>query len=73
MCSSGGTGRRPGLKIPWEVIPVPVRPRSRAPKSALLYNSVDYSNLKNEVIGGFFYDGLQSNVLPFSRANGDCH
>ena len=28
---SGGTGRRPGLKIPWEEIPVPVRPRSSAP------------------------------------------
>ena len=26
----GGTGRRPGLKIPWEVIPVPVRFRSPA-------------------------------------------
>ena len=28
----GGIGRRPGLKIPWVVIPVPVRPRSPAPK-----------------------------------------
>ena len=28
---SGGIGRRPGLKIPWEEIPVPVRPRSSAP------------------------------------------
>ena len=27
---SGGTGRRPGLKIPWVVIPVPVRFRSAA-------------------------------------------
>ena len=26
----GGIGRRPGLKIPWVVIPVPVRPRSPA-------------------------------------------
>ena len=27
----GGIGRRPGLKIPWEEIPVPVRPRPWAP------------------------------------------
>ncbi len=25
ICRCGGTGRRPGLKIPWVVIPVPVR------------------------------------------------
>ena len=30
----GGIGRRPGLKIPWEEIPVPVRPRSSAPEKA---------------------------------------
>ncbi len=30
LCRSGGTGRRPGLKIPWVVIPVPVRFRSAA-------------------------------------------
>ena len=30
ICRSGGIGRRPGLKIPWVVIPVPVRPRSPA-------------------------------------------
>ena len=30
FCRSGGTGRRPGLKIPWVVIPVPVRFRSTA-------------------------------------------
>ena len=30
MRRSGGTGRRPGLKIPWVVIPVPVRFRSAA-------------------------------------------
>ena len=29
-CRSGGTGRRPGLKIPWVAIPVPVRFRSAA-------------------------------------------
>ena len=32
-CRSGGTGRRPGLKIPWVAIPVPVRFRSAALKS----------------------------------------
>ena len=32
LCRSGGTGRRPGLKIPWVVIPVPVRFRSAALK-----------------------------------------
>ena len=30
LCRRGGIGRRPGLKIPWVVIPVPVRPRSPA-------------------------------------------
>ena len=30
-CPGGGTGRRKGLKIPREVIPVPVRLRPRAP------------------------------------------
>ena len=30
LCRSGGTGRRPGLKIPWVAIPVPVRFRSAA-------------------------------------------
>ena len=29
-CRRGGTGRRPGLKIPWVAIPVPVRSRSPA-------------------------------------------
>ena len=29
---SGGIGRRPGLKILWEEIPVPVRPRPWAPR-----------------------------------------
>ena len=33
ICRSGGIGRRPGLKIPWVVIPVPVRPRPAALKS----------------------------------------
>ena len=35
LCSSGGTGRRPGLKILWEEIPVSVRPRPRAPNKWL--------------------------------------
>ena len=35
ICRSGGTGRRPGLKIPWVVIPVPVRFRSAALKKTL--------------------------------------
>ena len=30
LCRRGGTGRRPGLKIPWVAIPVPVRFRSPA-------------------------------------------
>ena len=30
ICRCGGIGRRPGLKIPWEEIPVPVRPRPSA-------------------------------------------
>ena len=33
----GGTGRRPGLKILWVAIPVPVRFRSPALKDALLW------------------------------------
>ena len=32
ICRRGGTGRRPGLKILWVVIPVPVRFRSPALK-----------------------------------------
>ena len=35
ICRCGGTGRRPGLKIPWEEIPVPVRPRSSALKKTV--------------------------------------
>ena len=35
LCRSGGTGRRPGLKIPWVVIPVPVRFRSAALKTVI--------------------------------------
>ena len=39
----GGIGRRPGLKIPWEEIPVPVRPRSSAPKFDIVRQSdVDF-------------------------------
>ena len=38
MSRSGGTGRRPGLKIPWVVIPVPVRFRSAALKRLNLYD-----------------------------------
>ena len=37
---SGGIGRRPGLKIPWVVIPVPVRPRP----AASLIKCLDYDN-----------------------------
>ena len=36
-CRSGGTGRRPGLKIPWVVIPVPVRSRFAAVEEALSF------------------------------------
>ena len=36
ICRSGGTGRRPGLKIPWVVIPVPVRSRFAARLRALI-------------------------------------
>ena len=48
-CRSGGTGRRPGLKIPWVVIPVPVRFRSAA-----LYRPRVY---------GVFY--LTGNFIPY--------
>ena len=37
ICRSGGTGRRPGLKIPWVVIPVPVRFRSAALEKPRIY------------------------------------
>ena len=36
---SGGTGRRPGLKIPWVVIPVPVRSRFAARLRALIHTN----------------------------------
>ena len=35
MRRSGGIGRHAGLKIPWVVISVPVRPRSPAPEKIL--------------------------------------
>ena len=37
LCRRGGTGRRPGLKIPWVVIPVPVRFRSPARSNKLIF------------------------------------
>ena len=37
LCRRGGTGRRPGLKIPWVVIPVPVRFRSPARYNKLIF------------------------------------
>ncbi len=46
LSRSGGTGRRPGLKIPWEEIPVPVRFRSPAPviaQNLILYRGVEQS------------------------------
>ena len=42
MCRSGGTGRRPGLKIPWVEIPVPVRSRSTAERKPLDFQGVFY-------------------------------
>ena len=39
ICRSGGTGRRPGLKIPWVVIPVPVRSRFAARLRALIHTN----------------------------------
>ena len=39
MSRSGGTGRRPGLKIPWVVIPVPVRFRSAALLKAPIFGA----------------------------------
>ena len=44
---SGGTGRRPGLKILWEEIPVPVRPRPWAPVGV----SLAYSDFFMQTIG----------------------
>ena len=35
ICRSGGTGRRTGLKIPWVVIPVPVRFRPAAEQTRI--------------------------------------
>ena len=43
ICRSGGTGRRPGLKIPWVVIPVPVRFRSAALKTSYLRGFFSFS------------------------------
>ena len=39
---SGGIGRHAGLKIPWVVISVPVRPRSPAPNKAFKSLSLEY-------------------------------
>ena len=48
ICRSGGTGRRPGLKIPWVVIPVPVRFRS----AALVKNGRNVESVKERIEGG---------------------
>ena len=52
MCRSGGTGRRPGLKIPWVEIPVPVRSRSTAERKPLDFQGV-FSYPKLPIV---FYD-----------------
>ena len=72
ICRSGGTGRRPGLKIPWVVIPVPVRFRSAALVKSR--GNVDYSAfpyflskmaglVKTEHHAGNLAAGIRSNIL----------
>ena len=46
-CRSGGTGRRPGLKILWEVTPVPVRFRFPAPEKRLFFGIVFFQRNKS--------------------------
>ena len=51
ICRSGGTGRRPGLKIPWVAIPVPVRFRPAA--SVEILETLE-SSVKTRVFKIFF-------------------
>ncbi len=52
ICRNGGTGRRPGLKIPWALKPVPVRSRFPAPKYIAEWSSLVARRAHNpKVIG----------------------
>ena len=68
ICRSGGTGRRPGLKIPWVVIPVPVRFRSAAFFAICIYRKTTEKHCKIKVFSRFlfFYAGTErQNPAPF--------
>ena len=61
-CRRGGTGRRPGLKIPWVAIPVPVRSRSPA---------VEKSELLQSILQQFFH--CIGNAVPYAiNPSGGC-
>ena len=65
ICRSGGTGRRPGLKIPWVVIPVPVRSRFAARLRALIHtNRSSFSILPQQS-----YTDPPSGSSPISRSH----
>ena len=55
ICRSGGTGRRPGLKIPWVVIPVPVRFRSAAFFAICIYRKTTEKPCKIKVFSRFLF------------------
>ena len=78
-CRRGGTGRRPGLKIPWVAIPVPVRSRSPAlwknPENGLnasfpglFYASVFLKSVKNGSFSEFAYGFICLKCASAGRA-----
>ena len=70
ICRSGGTGRRPGLKIPWVVIPVPVRSRFAARLRALIHtnrSSFSISIFQPPVPGGSSRPSFRPHYQPRRR------
>ena len=73
ICRSGGTGRRPGLKIPWVVIPVPVRSRFAARLRALIHtnrSSFSISIFQPPVPGGSSRPSFRPHYQPRRRPPG---
>ena len=75
ICRSGGTGRRPGLKIPWVVIPVPVRSRFAARLRALILTNRSSFSIFSQTSERILLRqdsppaaGRKSDIIPFRRS-----
>ena len=66
-CRRGGTGRRPGLKIPWVAIPVPVRSRSPAVREACICASLLFLHALCEGEQQAYPDGSGTFLLCLRR------